>query len=47
MGRSKRTVVWLDLGKAPATEAQRFFVLSDAIFPIYGKIMKPSGIQSV
>lgn len=40
---------WWDAeyAKTPATEAQRFFILSGAIFPIYDKIMGSSGIQSV
>jgi len=40
---------WWDAehAKTPATEAQRFFILSGAIFPIYDKIMGPNGIQSV
>lgn len=40
---------WWDgeYAKTPATEAQRFFILSGAIFPIYDKVMGPSGIHSV
>ncbi|MCC7316591.1 MAG: strawberry notch family protein [Planctomycetes bacterium] len=40
---------WWDAeyAKTPATEPQRFFILSGAIFPIYDKIMGSSGIQSV
>ncbi|QDV90790.1 hypothetical protein RAS2_18730 [Phycisphaerae bacterium RAS2] len=40
---------WWDAeyGKTPATEAQRFHILSGAIFPIYDRVMGASGIQSV
>jgi hypothetical protein len=40
---------WWDAeyARAPATEAQRFFILSGAIFPIYDRVMGSSGIQSV
>ena len=31
----------------PATEPERFHILSGAIFPIYDKVMGSSGIQSV
>lgn len=41
--------VWWDAEYAntPATEPQRFYILSGAIFPIYDKVMGSSGIQSV
>ena len=33
--------------RTPATEPQRFYILSGAIFPIYDKIMGSSGIRNV
>ncbi len=48
VGRDEARAWWDDeYAKTPATEAQRFFILSGAIFPIYDKIMGSSGIQSV
>ena len=40
---------WWDAeyAKTPATEPQRFHILSGAIFPIYDKIMGSSGIRNV
>ncbi len=40
---------WWDAEYAatPATESERFHILSGAIFPIYDKVMGSSGIQSV
>lgn len=41
--------VWWDAeyARTPATEPQRFHLLSGAVFPIYDKIMGSAGIQSV
>lgn len=36
-----------EYAQTPATEPQRFHILSGAIFPVYDKIMGASGIQSV
>jgi hypothetical protein len=40
---------WWDAeyAKTPATELNRFYLLSGALFPIYDKVMGSSGIQSV